>query len=726
MTAAKKDTVLRELIIETAQTVCTPDDIIHTLDKHGIHAKHSEIVRVLAELVDEGYLMRARSNRYGKPEAFGCLAGIFCATGRGYAFVRPESGDGPDIFIPPHRGKDAWHGDRVLIRVRQDNPSPRRSKGHEKENQPDSKPNRQEGEVLRILNQTRDDITGCIVMRGKMTMFRDDSGKLPEIVVSKKHIGDAHPGDRVALKVLFRGNEKYLPQGVVTQVFGSGLTRKAAAEAILYEHDIPVPFAQDAIEQAERIPLFVQEKDWQNRLDLRSQKLFTIDGDSAKDFDDAVSLETLPNGHYRLGVHIADVSHYVTEGSPLDREAYRRGTSVYYADQVIPMLPLTLSNGICSLNPGVNRLAFSVFIEIGKDGKRYSVDFHRSVICSYARLTYRQVNKILSGDWQERNLRQDLAPILDEMNVLAKELHASRMRRGALELNIPEAVILCDRDGNAAGVEKRSRGEAESLIEEFMLVANEAVAEALYRYQMPAIYRVHEDPDLEKLRIFASQARLFGYRLREKDLTDTHQLQHILDQTADQPEQQALPSLLLRSLARARYAPNCLGHYGLAANYYLHFTSPIRRYPDLVVHRMLTRMLAGEQGSKELTEFCEEASAQSTAREQAAAEAEREIEKLYMAEYMSSFIGHTFDGYISSITSFGVYVQLDNMIEGMVRLDTMQNDWFEFDPDRLTLFGKHTGQNYHLGMRVNVTLVNASNTSGLIDFIFTPDEHTAG
>lgn len=724
MTAVKKDTVLRELIIETAQNVCTPDELIRTLDKHGIHTKHSELVRVLAELVDEGYLMRARSNRYGRPEAFGCLAGIFCATGRGYAFVRPESGNGLDIFIPPHRDKGAWHGDRVLIRIHQENPAAHRGRG--KGGGQVDKSHRQEGEVLRILDQTRDDLTGCIVMRGKMAMFRDDSGKLPEIVVSKKHIGDAHPGDRVALKVLFRGNEKYLPQGMVTKVFGSGLTLKAAADAILYEHNITVPFPQDAIDQADSIPLFVQEKDWENRLDLRSQKLFTIDGDSAKDFDDAVSLERLPNGHYRLGIHIADVSHYVTEDSPLDKEAYRRGTSVYYADQVIPMLPLTLSNGICSLNPGVNRLAFSVFVELGKDGSRYSVDFHRSVICSYARLTYNQVNKILSGDWQERHLRQDLAPILDEMNAMAKELHASRMRRGALELNIPEAVILCDRNGKASGVAKRSRGDAESLIEEFMLVANEAVAEALYRYQMPAVYRVHEDPDPEKLRTFAAQARLFGYRLREKDLTDTHQLQNVLDHASADPEQQALPTLLLRSLARARYSPNCTGHYGLAAKYYLHFTSPIRRYPDLVVHRMLTHMLAGEQGSRKLTEFCEAASLQSTDREQAAAEAERDIEKLYMAEYMSSFIGHSFDGYISSITSFGVYVQLDNMVEGMVRLDTMQNDWFEFDPDRMTLFGKHTGQNYHLGMRVNVTLVNASSTSGLIDFIFTPDEHSVG
>lgn len=723
MTAECKDTILKQLILsETEQGIRMPDELIRALDRRGTHAKHSEIVRVLAELVDEGSLMRARSNRYGRPEAFGCLVGTFCATGRGYSFVRPEAG-GQDIFIPPHRDKGAWHGDRVLIRVRTEEDTPRR--GRQSSRRTD-KPNRQEGEVLRILEQTRENITGCIVMRGRLTMFRDDSGRLPEIVVGKKHLADAHPGDRVALKILFRGNEKYLPQGMVTRVFGSGLTRDAAAEAILFEHGISVPFPEDAMEQAGNIPLFVQEQDWAGRLDLRSKMLFTIDGDTAKDFDDAVSLETLPNGHYRLGVHIADVSHYVTPGSPLDQEAFRRGTSVYYADQVIPMLPLSLSNGICSLNPGVNRLAFSAFIELGTDGTRYSVEFHHSVICSFARLTYAQVNRILSGDWQERSLRQDIAPVLDEMNELAKQLHARRMQRGALELNIPEAVILCDRNGDPTGVEKRGRGDGERLIEEFMLVANEAVAETLFRHQLPAVYRTHDNPDLDKLRAFAAQARLFGYQLSEKDLTDPHRLQQVIDRSAGNPEQQALPTMLLRSLSRARYSPLCTGHYGLAAKYYLHFTSPIRRYPDLIVHRMLTHMLADGQGSRELTELCEQAALQSTEREFEADSAEREIEKLYMADYMSQYIGHSFDGYISNITSFGVYVQLDNMIEGMVRVDTMQNDWFEFDPDRLTLFGKHTGQNYHLGMPVNVTLINASPTSGLIDFIFTPEEGSVG
>lgn len=701
MNPKNHDTIIKDLIIKTVQAACTPDEIIRMLNKHGISIKRSDLMPILEILTEQGCLMRTRNGRYGSPEAFHCLTGIYCATSHGYGFVRPDSG-GDDIFIPPHCYKCAWHGDRVLVHLTEP------AKNFNKQN-------RREGEVIRILSETCDERTGCILQRGKITVFRDSTGKLPDIAVSKRHLNNAHAGDRVALKVLSHGDERYLPQGTVIQVFGSGTSRDAAASAVLYEHGIQPPFPTEVMEQAEQIPSIVQQADCAGRLDLRSQILFTIDGDTAKDFDDAVSLEVLPNGHYQLGVHIADVSYYVTPDSPLDQEAFRRGTSVYYADQVIPMLPLPLSNGICSLNPNVDRLAFSVLLELDSNGTRYSASFHHSVIRSHARLTYHQVNHMLAG-----GLDSELAPVLSQMNELAKALHDKRMQRGALELDIPEAVILCDENGSVSGVEKRTRGDAERLIEEFMLAANEAVAETLFRHQIPAVYRVHDDPDLEKLRAFAAQAHLFGYQLREKDLKDTHQLQHVIDQSAGNPEQQALPALLLRSLARARYAPVCSGHYGLAAKYYLHFTSPIRRYPDLIVHRMLTHMLSGGQSNRKLSDLCEQAALQSTEREQAAADAEREIEKLYMADYMSRFIGQKFHGYISSITSFGIYVQLDNMIEGMVRLDTMRNDWFEYNPDRMMLSGRYTGQTYRLGMPVTVRLVSASCTTGMIDFIFTP------
>lgn len=717
MSIEPKESLFQQTILDLTREPQTPEQLARQMAKRGIRISHRDLTQALSALVDSGQLMRAKSNRYAHPGHFNCLLGTFCGTGRNFSFVTPDGG-GEDYFIPPHRDGGAWNGDRVMIHLL-DRPSFKR--GHSAEQS-----GRKEAEVFRVLSECRDELTGCLVLRGKTMLFRADNGKYPDIVISKKNLDYAHPGDRVSVRIIFRGSDKYLPQGAVIKVFGAGVTMDSAIASILHENDVPDSFPPEVAAEAEKLPTAVSEQDRAGRLDLRSTKLFTIDGDTAKDFDDAVSLETLPNGHYRLGVHIADVSYYVRPGSALDEEAFRRGMSVYYPGHVVPMLPFPLSNGICSLNPGVNRLAFSTFVEIGADGKHYTVEFHRSVICSHARLTYREVNAILSGDEASRSARHDLVPILEQMNDLAHILHEQRVTRGALELNIPECEILCDERGNVTGVEKRTRGEGERLIEEFMLVTNEAVAVHLHRCNMQTVYRVHESPDPQKLRQFARQARLFGYRLRESELTDTHALQAVLDQAEGKEYQQALPSMLLRAMARARYSPDNLGHYGLAAQFYLHFTSPIRRYPDLVVHRMLTKQLAGQQSSSEDREFCSQAALQASEREIASDTAERDIDKLYQAEYMSQFIGHDFSGYVSGVTNFGIFVCLDNLIEGLVRLDTIENEWFEYDPEHMTLTGKHNGKRYYLGLPVRITVVNASSTTGQIDFIFPPDEGTVG
>ncbi len=699
--------LIQQNVLEFTQELRTPDQLARLLMKRGIRISARVLSDILSDMCENGLLMRAKNNRYAKPEVFGCMLGTFCGTGKNYAFVTPDTGE-QDIFIPPHRDGGAWDGDRVLIHIleNRDYHSFRRSSD-----------GRKEAEVYRIVGENRKELTGTLALRGnKMIVFRADGGKLPDIVISKKNRGEADEGDRVSVQVLFRGSDKYLPQGAVTKIFGDANTMQASVSSILHENDVPETFPQEALAQARGIAQEVPESAMEGRLDLRDLTLFTIDGDTAKDFDDAVSLERLPNGHYKLGVHIADVSSYVTYGSPLDEEAFHRGCSVYYPGHVVPMLPFELSNGICSLNPKVNRLAFTAFIELDAGGKRCKADFHRSVICSSARLTYNRVNKALAGDEATIAELGDLFPILKDMNKLAHILHDARVERGALELNIPECEIVSDAEDNISSISKRERGEGEHLIEEFMLIANEEVAKYLNKHNQSTVYRVHESPDPMKLREFAKQARMFGYRLSDQDLDNTKVLQDVLNQADKKEGQQALPTLLLRSMARARYSPDCLGHYGLAAQFYLHFTSPIRRYPDLVVHRMLGKLLAGEQSSSDDRKFCMEASIQSSDREIAADDCERRINKLYQAKYMKQFIGDTFSGYVSGVTNFGIFVALDNLVEGMVRLDTLINDWFEYDPDHMVLVGKHTGVRYMLGKPVQVKLVNASPVTGQIDF----------
>lgn len=676
------------------------DEIRRALPETG----KNELKDALDSLIADGKVMKNKKNRFAVSAHYGCVAGTYLATERAFGFVTPDAAEGEpkpdDLFIPPNAGGGAWHGDRVLVKLTE------RKNGR----------GRREATVLRVLRRAGNELTGALVQRGNAYFVQPTSRKYPEIMVDRHSLGDARVGDRVAVSVSHYGDEKIMPQGVIQADLGEDGTMEASIAAILHENAVFDFFPDEVLRQADAIPQEVDPAALHGRLDLRDKLIFTIDGDDAKDFDDAVSLDRLDNGHYLLGVHIADVSHYVTPGSPLDQEAYRRGTSVYYPGHVVPMLPFALSHGICSLNPDVDRLTFSALMEVDKDGRRYGAKFAKSVIRSKARMTYNKVNKILAGDEALRGEYAFLVETAQEMNELAHALYKRRIERGALELDIPEAQITVDENGRPVAIQYRDRGESEKLIEEFMLQANEAVAEYMCKRGFPTVYRVHENPDPEKLRVFAQFARPFGYRIDPSKPEDTFQFQTVLRGAKNDPRQRILSTLLLRSLARARYADECIGHYGLKAKFYLHFTSPIRRYPDLVAHRMLQKALTGEAFTAADENWCEDAAAQSTTREQAADNCERDIDKLYIAAYMKQFIGEEFDAEVSGVQAFGVFAALENGCEGLIRIELLAGDYYQYDEQHMALVGRHTGKRFTIGTPIRVKLIAASEVTGQIDF----------
>ena len=676
------------------------DDIRRALPEAG----KRELKEALDRLLADGQIMKNKKNRFAVAAHYGCAAGTYLATERAFGFVAPDAPEGgpkpDDLFIPPNAAGGAWHGDRVLVKLTE------RKNGR----------GRREATVVRILRRAGSELTGALVQRGGAYYVQPTSKKYPEIMVDRHSLGDAQVGDRVAVSVSHYGDEKIMPQGVVQADLGEDGTMEASIAAILHENAVFDTFPDEVLQQADAIPQAVDLSAAGDRLDLRDKLIFTIDGDDAKDFDDAVSLEKLDNGHYLLGVHIADVSHYVTPGSPLDQEAYRRGTSVYYPGHVVPMLPFALSHGICSLSPKVDRLTFSALMEVDADGRRHQTRFAKSVIRSAARMTYNKVNRILAGDTALRQEYAFLVPAAEAMNRLAHALYKRRIERGALELEIPETEITVDENGQPTAIHNRARGESEKLIEEFMLQANEAVAEYMCRHEYPTVYRVHENPDPEKLRVFAQFARPFGYRIDPSKAEDTAQFQAVLRGAKNDPKQRILPTLLLRSLARARYADECIGHYGLKARFYLHFTSPIRRYPDLIAHRMLQKALSGEAFTEKDKNWCEDAAAQSTTREQAADNCERGIDKLFIAAYMKQFIGEEFDAEVSGVQAFGVFAALENGCEGLIRVELLEGDYYQYDEQHMALTGRHTGKRFTIGTPIRVRLIAASEVTGQIDF----------
>ena len=492
--------------------------------------------------------------------------------------------------------------------------------------------------------------------------------------------------------------------------------------SVVYKYDIVPEFAPDALAQAAEISTELDTESYEGRRDLRGETIVTIDGEDAKDLDDAVHVRKLDNGNYLLGVSIADVSYYVTEGSPLDREAYFRGTSVYLVDRVIPMIPHRLSNGICSLNPQVDRLTITCEMEISPKGDIVNHEIFPSVIKTTERMTYHNVNLILKGEDEELMKRyESLIPMFELMYELSQILRQSRYERGSIDFDLDEAKIIVDEYGFPTGVELRDRGIAERIIEDFMLAANETVAEHFHWMDVPFIYRVHEHPKPEKLERFYKLARALGYEIKgTKDHVHPKALQMITEAVQGKPEHAAINTMMLRSLQKAKYSEESLGHFGLAAEFYTHFTSPIRRYPDLIVHRLIRRYLFEQDLSNDTLTYYNsimpEIGVQTSKRERDAIDAEREVEDMKKAEYMTQFIDEEFEGVISSVTKWGMYVELPNTVEGLVHVNDLTDDFYEFDEDNLALVGRRTKTVYKLGDIVKVVVAAASKEERTIDF----------
>lgn len=668
-----------------------------------------EFWSVLDELEAEAAIIKTRYDKYGVPERMNLIVGRYEASRKGFGFVISEIPQETDVYIAPDANMNAMHNDRVVARVHH------RAAGMGKT---------REGEIIRVVKRANTHIVGIFEnSRNYGFVIPDDPRVGQDIFIPRDEVNGAKHGYKVVVEVTKWPEKKCSAEGKIAEVLGSQSDPGIQILSIIRSHNLPTEFPVEVERQVQDIPSIVQEAEIEGRRDLRALPLVTIDSEDAKDLDDAVHVERLKNGKYLLGVHIADVSHYVKEGSPLDKEAQQRGTSVYLVDRVLPMLPHKLSNGICSLNAQVDRLALSAHMEIDERGRVTRYEIFPSIIHIKKRLSYNIVRKIVAEhDEQLRDEYKDMLPHLEDMERLCRILRERRMRRGAIDFDFPELKVKLDDQGKPVEVVKRIRSIAESIVEEFMLVANETVAEHMHRLKVPFVFRVHEEPDPEKLVKLDNLLRNFGLSLNKASEIPPSALQKVLSRIQGRPEERIISTVMLRSLKQARYEAENLGHFGLAAEFYTHFTSPIRRYPDLIVHRMIRETLAkggvSAKRREKLAAVLPEIALHSSQRERAAAEAERETVDLKKAEYMAQFIGDEFEGIISGVTSFGVFVELPNGIEGLVHVSSMDDDYYQFIEEQYSLLGERTKKVYRLGepVKVVVTKVNVEEKS--IDFRF--------
>ena len=695
-----KDDIIN--ILKNSDKALTIYELQEKLDLHDVDEvkKLGDDLRALEE---EVVIYCSNKGRYMMLEDSHLRKGTLRANKKGFGFVEIENME-DDVYIAPENMNGAIHDDIVLVEIT-------------------SKMNldRLEGRILKVIKRQVERYIGEINFdsKGKGHITLDDSKIKLNIEVAKEDSLNAVDGHKVVVELLKKLNNNLRYSGKVVEIIGHKNDPGVDILSIVYKYKINTEFPVDVKEEVKTLPMEVRDIDMIGRRDLRNMEIFTIDGDDTKDIDDAISIEKMSNGHYKLGVHIADVSYYVKEGSPLDNEAMERGTSVYLVDRVIPMLPHELSNGICSLNPNVDRLAISCVMEFDHDGRQLDYEIFPSVIRSRIQMTYKKVNSIL----EDNNIPEGYEPYeqsLRFMAELAQILRKMKVKRGYIDFEVDEPKILVDENCKPTEIILRDRGTGEKLIEDFMIAANECVATHVYFMSLPFIYRVHEVPKEEKLRSYLSFVGSLGYQV-PGDLKDTSPktVQRIIKYLEDKPEFKILSSLLLRSMQKAVYRPENLGHYGLASQCYTHFTSPIRRYPDTTVHRLLRTYLFNKELDMATIRKWEQKlvyiSEHSSDRERASVDCEREVEDMKMAEYMEDHIGEEYEGMISSVTSFGMFVELDNLIEGLVPLRDMK-DFFHYDEEHMTLTGERSHVKYTIGERVLVKVVRASKEEKTIDF----------
>ena len=661
--------------------------------------QRDELKEVLDALVEEGKISLSKRGKYSKGHAVH-LKGTFQANARGFGFVTPEDGS-EDVFIPEDNISGAFQGDEVEYIITAA-PSGRRK----------------EGKIVRILSHSVVHVVGLYEKSKSFGFVRPDNQRyLKDIYIPSGKERGAMTGHKVVVELTSYGGEHMKPEGKVVEIIGHVNDPGTDILSVVMDSGIPTEFPEKVLNQAVRVGKPVSEADCAGRKDLRDWLMVTIDGEDAKDLDDAVSLKE-EEGRYVLGVHIADVTNYVQENSALDRETFERGTSVYLADRVIPMLPHRLSNGICSLNAGEDRLALSCIMTFDSSGDMIDHEIAETVLNVNRRMSYNGVAAILAGDTQDLE-DEKIISMIQSMKKLSDILRERRGRRGSIDFDFPETKVILDEEGRPVDIKPYERNDATKIIEDFMLMANETVAEEYYWRELPFLYRTHEVPDEEKIRQLSTFINNFGYHIHVRNEVRPKEIQKLLERVDGTPEEALISRLALRSMKQARYTTENTGHFGLAAKYYTHFTSPIRRYPDLQIHRIIKENLRGRLNEDRIAHYEEilpKVAAQCSDRERRAEEAEREVVRMKKAEYMYSHIGEEYDGVISGVTKWGVYVELPNTVEGLVHVADMRDDHYEFSEQTYELTGQHTGKSYKLGQPVRVCVTDADKLQRTVNF----------